>query len=107
MATPQSKTFMVKAGHTYSYTHVTPQDSSKPTFLLVHGFPNCADDWKFQIRDLAAAGYGVLAPDLLGYAGTDKPLAIEEYKMSNMTAQVVEILEHEGLKKVVGVGHDW
>ena len=59
------------------------------------------------MADLSAAGYGVLAPDLLGYGETDKPTGIEDYEMSRMSYHVAEILEHEGLEGVVGVGHDW
>ena len=55
-----------------------------------------------------AAGYGVLAPDLLGYGDTDKPEELEAYRMKRMSGHIVEILEHEGLKeKIMGVAHDW
>ena len=55
-----------------------------------------------------AAGYGVLAPDLLGYGDTDKPEGLEAYRMKRMCGHMVEILGHEGLQgKVIGVAHDW
>jgi pimeloyl-ACP methyl ester carboxylesterase len=64
-------------------------------------------DWRHQIAYLSAAGYGVLAPDLLGFGATDKPSAIEDYKFSKMSGHLAEILVHEGLDRVIGVGHDW
>lgn len=48
-----------------------------------------------------------MAPDLLGYGGTDKPTEPEAYKLKKMADEVVQILDHEGVKKVLGVGHDW
>ncbi|KAF1961725.1 alpha/beta-hydrolase [Byssothecium circinans] len=105
-ALPALKSFKVSAGYKYGYVYTKPQ-GSKPTFLLLHGFPSSVYDWRFQIADLSAAGYGVLAPDLLGYGSTDKPTAVEEYKYSKMSKHISEILDHEGVKEVIGVGHDW
>ena len=56
---------------------------------------------------LKEAGYGVVAPDLLGYGDTDKPRGLEAYKMKRMSGHITEILDIEGLKKVIGVAHDW
>lgn len=49
----------------------------------------------------------MIAPDLLGYGDTDKPGEVEAYAMKRMSAHVDEILEREGVKKCVGVAHDW
>lgn len=35
--------------------------------LLLHGFPDSAELWRFQIPALAAAGYHVVAADLRGF----------------------------------------
>ena len=101
------KTFRLTDGITYAYVYSAA--SSKPTtFLLLHGFPSSSYDWPHQIHDLVAAGYGVLAPDLLGYGDTDKPMELEAYRMKRMCGHVMEILEHEGLQEnVIGVAHDW
>ncbi|MCJ1245436.1 hypothetical protein MMC30_002640 [Trapelia coarctata] len=90
----------------YAYVHVTPS-GSKPTFLLLHGFPSSSFDWRHQIVRLKGAGYGVIAPDLLGYGDTDKPVEVEKYAFKAMSGHIAEILDKEGLQKVVGVGHDW
>jgi len=49
----------------------------------------------------------VIVPDLLGYGDTDKPSEPEQYKFKKMAGHLIEILEKEGVEKVVGVGHDW
>lgn len=81
--------------------------STKPTFLLLHGFPSSSYDWRFQIKPLSDLGYGVIAPDLLGYGDTDKPTDLERYKLKKMSADVVQILDKESLETVIAVGHDW
>lgn len=49
----------------------------------------------------------MIAPDLLGYGGTSKPLKIEAYKGKGMAGDIAEILKAEKIPCVVGVGHDW
>ena len=50
-----------------------------PLVLLVHGWPESWYSWRHQIPILAEAGYRVVAPDVRGYGGSDKPEAIEAY----------------------------
>lgn len=103
-----SKTLRLADQTTYAYVHVPPSSSQKTTFLLLHGFPSSSYDWRHQVRSLAAAGCGVIAPDMLGYGDTDKPEELEAYRLKRMCGHLVEILRHEGVEgKVVGVGHDW
>jgi len=101
------KTLKVSRGFTYTY-YTKSASSTKPTLLLLHGFPDHARLWSSLITDhLAPAGYGVIAPDLLGYDGTSKPTDPAAYKWKSMTADLVEILDAENVSKVVSFGHDW
>ncbi|KAG8159121.1 hypothetical protein KVR01_010782 [Diaporthe batatas] len=101
------KTITTKRGFEYTY-YVSPAASGKPTILLHHGFPDQAEEWQDLINShLKPAGYGIIAPDLLGYAGTSKPTDPAAYKFGGMTADVVEIIDAEKLDKVVSLGHDW
>ncbi|MCJ1315864.1 hypothetical protein MMC15_001184, partial [Xylographa vitiligo] len=101
----RSKVIQLDDGTSYAYVHVAASDS-KPTFLLLHGFPSSSYDWRHQISELAAAGHGILAPDLLGYGDTDKPVEVEKYSFKNMCEHVAGILKKEKPGKVIGVGHD-
>lgn len=94
-------------GTRYALVHVTPAATSQPTFLLLHGFPSSSYDWRHQVTALKAKGFGVVAPDLLGYGDTDSPTAIEPYSLKNMSDHVAEILKKLAIGKVIGVGHDW
>lgn len=105
-AEPIVKTLTVCGGYNYSYTAVPARDG-QITFLLLHGFPSSSYDWRHTISDLTDAGYGVIAPDILGYGETSKPAEVEEYAQEKLSNQVAEILTHENIPHVVGVGHDW
>ncbi|KOC13575.1 epoxide hydrolase [Aspergillus flavus AF70] len=100
-----------KTQHKYTYTHYPPspqenRNNPKPTILLLHGFPSTSYDWRHQIPYLSSLGYGVIAPDLLGYGGTSKPTNLAAYKSKSMAAEIISILDAEGIDKVHAVGHD-
>lgn len=81
--------------------------SAKPPVVLCHGWPEIAYSWRHQIRDLAAAGICVIAPDQRGYGGTDRPEAVEDYDLAHLTGDQAALLDHLGIDKAVYVGHDW
>jgi soluble epoxide hydrolase/lipid-phosphate phosphatase len=94
-------------GTTYGYVNIIPSHASNPTFLLLHGYPSSSYDWRHQIGGLQSAGYGVIAPDLLGYGDTDKPSEVDAYRMKTMSAHMVELLNIENVDRAIAVGHDW
>lgn len=94
-------------GTTYGYVAIAATAPAKPTFLLLHGYPSSCWDWRHQIRSLSAAGFGVIAPDLLGYGDTDKPDDVASYRMKPMALHMGEILDREGVDRCIAVGHDW
>ncbi|EKJ76947.1 hypothetical protein FPSE_02822 [Fusarium pseudograminearum CS3096] len=102
----QTKALTTTDGLKYTYDTVPAKDN-KATVLLIHGYPATRHDWKYQIQDLSAAGYGVVAPDCLGYGDSDKPLEVEAYNLKKISKHITEILDKEGLNKVIGLGHDW
>lgn len=93
-------------GTTYGYIHV-PAAPLKPTFLFLHGAPSSSYIWHNQVRLLPKKGYGVIAPDLLGYGDTDRPENYEVYQFKYMLPQIHELVTNViGIDKVIGVGHD-
>jgi pimeloyl-ACP methyl ester carboxylesterase len=78
-----------------------------PLVVLVHGFPESWYSWRHQIPSLAAAGFRVVAPDVRGYGGSDKPQAIEAYAIAQMCADVAGLIEALGETQAILVGHDW
>lgn len=100
------KSRTLSTSHTYGYVHLPPTNPALPTILFLHGFPSSCYDWRHQISFFSDHGYGVLAPDLLGYGSTSKPTELESYRAKKMSAELVEILDLEKLSQVHAVGHD-
>ncbi|KAJ7576173.1 hypothetical protein C8J56DRAFT_900102 [Mycena floridula] len=67
------KDHVMPRGINYHY-FFSPAESGKPSVIFLHGFPSSAyESWHHEIVFFVKKGYGVLAPDLLGYGSTDKP----------------------------------
>ncbi|KAL8653888.1 MAG: hypothetical protein Q9210_001839 [Variospora velana] len=101
-----SKSTTLSNGITYSYAFI-PAGEGKPYILFLHGFPSSAYDWRRQVSFFSKTGYGVVAPDLLGYGGTDKPSDLKPYSLKSMSDDLASLLDHHEIQSVLGVGHDW
>ena len=65
-------------GNRIHYLEALPTDGSAGTpLVLVHGLGSRGEDWGPMIPSLAAAGFHVYAPDLLGYGRSAKPDIVE------------------------------
>ncbi|TFK50253.1 alpha/beta-hydrolase [Heliocybe sulcata] len=100
------KDFKTSRGVTYHYFS-SPPHGGKPILLFLHGFPSTSYDWRHQLAYFHDRGYGLVVPDMLGYGGTDKPENVADYRSSLICRDIVDLLDYEGLEKVVVIGHDW
>ncbi|QCJ46318.1 alpha/beta fold hydrolase [Haloprofundus sp. MHR1] len=82
-----------------------PEDG--PLVVLLHGFPEFWYGWCDQIRPLANAGYRVVVPDQRGYNLSDKPDDLSAYRIEELAADVVGILDALDRDTAAVVGHDW
>jgi len=65
---------------------------TKPTIVLLHGFPSSSHMFRDLIPQLAG-DFHVIAPDYLGFGYSDAPSATEfEYTFDNVTALIEELL---------------
>lgn len=96
-------------GKTYSYILGEPQGTKVDTIFLIHGWPDMAFGWRCQIPYLMSLGFQVVAPNMVGYAGTDAPEDIKEYSFESVCADIVALArEFVGEKgQIVLGGHDW
>jgi pimeloyl-ACP methyl ester carboxylesterase len=78
-----------------------------PLVVLVHGWPESWYSWRHQIPAIAAAGYHVIAPDMRGYGKSDKPAAVEDYDVVDLSGDIVGLLDALGEEKAILIGHDW
>ena len=77
------------------------------TVVLLHGFPQSAQSWTGVARRLAAAGYRVIAPDQRGYTPQARPRSRRAYRLNELVADVVALIDAAGVDRVHLVGHDW
>ncbi|MGH8981504.1 MAG: alpha/beta fold hydrolase [Acidimicrobiales bacterium] len=75
--------------------------------VLLHGFPDSGRLWRHQVPALVDAGFRVIVPDLRGYGGSDKPAAVDRYRIVELVADVCAVLDAEGVVRAHVVGHDW
>lgn len=78
-----------------------------PLILLIHGFPELGVSWRAQVRVLGEAGYHVVAPDMRGYGGTEKPEGAAAYSILNLVGDMIDLVRALGKADCVVVGHDW
>jgi len=86
---------------------VTAGPSDGPLVLLLHGFPDFWYGFRRQITFLAERGFRVMAPDQRGYNESDKPAGLSAYRIEELTADVLGLIEAAGRETAHVVGHDW
>jgi pimeloyl-ACP methyl ester carboxylesterase len=76
-----------------------------PAIILLHGIPSSSYLWKDVIDPLAARGYDVVAPDLLGYGDSDKRVDAD-LSVAAQSRYVIALMEQLGIREAAVVGHD-
>ncbi|MEM6729824.1 MAG: alpha/beta hydrolase [Pseudomonadota bacterium] len=80
--------------------------SGSPVVLL-HGYPQTAACWNKVAPRLVSAGYRVIAPDLRGYGGSDKPGSeTETYTKRVMAADIAALMDAFEIESAAIIGHD-
>lgn len=96
--------------HTYAYDFHAPSTTGTPTLLFLHGFPTVRTIWRDQIAYFSSLGYGIIAPDLLGFGASDAPDDTGEYLGPIQAADLAALLSSELFGEfspmLHGIGHD-
>jgi pimeloyl-ACP methyl ester carboxylesterase len=74
--------------------------------LFLHGFPEFWYEWKDLLPEFAKDHHAV-APDLRGYNLSDKPEAVEAYRVPAIVEDVRALAVKLKARKFILVGHDW
>ena len=82
------------------------ENQSQPLVLCLHGFPDNARSFRFQLPALAKAGYRAIAPTLRGYEPSSQPID-KDYSIGALARDVVGWIDHLDEEKVHLIGHDW
>lgn len=75
--------------------------------MLLHGFPEFWRSWVKQLSALTQAGCRVIVPDQRGYNLSDKPREIKNYRIDELTNDILGLIDALNYEKVNLVGHDW
>jgi pimeloyl-ACP methyl ester carboxylesterase len=77
-----------------------------PLMILLHGFPDHWLGW-WEVMNSFAESHRVIAIDLRGYNLSDKPVALDDYKIEHLVQDVRVVVNQAGYEKAIIVGHDW
>jgi haloalkane dehalogenase len=75
--------------------------------LLLHGEPTWSYLYRKMIPLLVAAGYRAVAPDLIGFGRSDKPVRRVDYTYQNHVAWLTALVFDLDLHDAVLFGQDW
>ncbi|MDH6281474.1 pimeloyl-ACP methyl ester carboxylesterase [Rhodococcus sp. LBL1] len=75
--------------------------------VLLHGFPQDSRSWDRLVPLLHARGFRTLAVDQRGYSPGARPRSRWAYRLSELTADIVALIDQHELGPVHVVGHDW
>lgn len=75
--------------------------------LMLHGEPTWSYLYRHMISICAAAGHRVIAPDLIGFGKSDKPVNIKDYSYQSHIDWLVSMLQQLDLRNITLVCQDW
>ena len=89
-----------------AYVDAGPADG--PVALLLHGEPSWSFLYRHVVRVLVDAGVRCVAPDLVGFGRSDKPLDPAAHSYARHVEWVRELaFDHLDLPEITLVGQDW
>jgi pimeloyl-ACP methyl ester carboxylesterase len=77
------------------------------TFLCLHGEPTWSYLYRKMIPVFAAAGHRIVAPDLVGFGKSDKPIADATHTFTFHREQIMKFILQLDLRNVTLVVQDW
>ena len=75
--------------------------------IMMHGEPSWSFLYRHMISNVAAAGYRVLAPDLIGFGKSDKPTQTSDYTYTRHVGWMSEWFEQMDVSDAVLFCQDW
>lgn len=87
------------------YVDEGPHDADP--ILMMHGEPTWSYLYRHMIPICAAAGHRVIAPDLIGFGKSDKPVNISDYSYQSHMDWMQGFIDALGLDRITLVCQDW
>lgn len=92
-------------GDVVSYVDQGPR-GARPV-LLVHGNPTWSYLWRKVIALLDDGRFRLVAPDLVGFGASDKPLRASDHQLAMHVEHIGVLVDELGLDGFIAVGQDW
>lgn len=87
------------------YIDEGPRDA--PVVLMMHGEPSWCYLYRHMIGPVVAAGYRVVAPDLIGFGRSDKPARKTDYSYARHVGWMRQWIEALDLSRMTLACQDW
>ena len=94
----------LSTGVTLNVALAGPEDA--PPVILLHGFPESHRTWR-GVAPLLEDSFRLIMPDQRGFAGSDRPLDVDEYETDKLIGDIFALAEALGVERFALVGHDW
>jgi pimeloyl-ACP methyl ester carboxylesterase len=96
--------FVVVNGVRVHYQESGPE--AGPALVLIHGFCSSNQVWSDVFLPFAAAGYRVIAPDLIGFGYSEKP-GNAEYTIEMQSRMVIGLMDQLGIDRANLIGSSY
>ena len=73
--------------------------------VLLHGFPDCAENFKHQLNYFSDKGFEVFCPFMPGYHPEDKDLS--SYESIRISLEIINFVRDITKDPITLLGHDW
>ena len=97
----------VTVGEALRLHHVDHGPRDGQVVIMMHGEPSWSFLYRHMISNVAAAGYRVLAPDLIGFGKSDKPTETSDYTYSRHMEWMTEWFTQMDVSEAVLFCQDW
>ena len=94
----------LSTGVTLNVAFAGPLDA--PPVILLHGFPESHRTWR-EVAPRLQDSFRLIIPDQRGFAGSDRPQDVDEYKTDTLIDDIFALAETLGIERFALVGHDW
>ena len=85
----------------------SPPNESLETVLMLHGEPTWSYLYRTMIPVVAAAGYRVIAPDLIGFGKSDKIAEPDAYSYQSHVDWLTDFINVLDMQRITLVCQDW
>nr|WP_294171214.1 alpha/beta fold hydrolase [uncultured Sphingomonas sp.] len=94
----------LSTGVTLNVALAGPEDAAP--VILLHGFPESHRTWR-GITPLLQDRFRLVMPDQRGFAGSNRPQEVDEYRTDKIVADLFALADALGIERFALVGHDW